>query len=196
MRLISDDQAICIGYAINEPQNNYVPLAHHLAYTAGQMMTRLREEYKTGPDGKVIVTTQNETIERIFSFHHKTETSLTHLYKKAHHIAHQLGITDLSKVDVNGGGDFDVGGPFGDNGLSGKKLVVDAYGPSVPIGGGAWSGKDPHKIDRVGALIARKLAIRASSLFGNESSNCLGLSPRRQTTIHSTSVHRWRTKTL
>jgi len=51
-----------------------------------------------------------------------------------------------------------VGGPEGDNGLSGKKLVVDHYGPGVPIGGGALCGKDPHKVDRAGALAARQLA--------------------------------------
>jgi S-adenosylmethionine synthetase len=54
-----------------------------------------------------------------------------------------------------------VGGPHGDNGLSGKKLVVDAYGPMIPIGGGAWSGKDPRKVDRAGALMARYIALQA-----------------------------------
>ena len=51
-----------------------------------------------------------------------------------------------------------MGGPEGDNGLSGKKLVVDAYGPRVPVGGGAWSGKDFYKADRAGGLHARRLA--------------------------------------
>ena len=59
---------------------------------------------------------------------------------------------------VNGAGDFEVGGPEGDNGLSGKKLVIDAYGPRVPIGGGAWSGKDFFKADRAGGLHARRVA--------------------------------------
>jgi S-adenosylmethionine synthetase len=59
---------------------------------------------------------------------------------------------------VNGAGNFEVGGPDGDNGLSGKKLVVDAYGPRVPIGGGALSGKDFFKADRAGAVLARRLA--------------------------------------
>ena len=59
---------------------------------------------------------------------------------------------------VNGAGNFAVGGPEGDNGLSGKKLVVDGYGPRVPIGGGALSGKDFYKADRAGALLARRLA--------------------------------------
>jgi S-adenosylmethionine synthetase len=57
-----------------------------------------------------------------------------------------------------GAGNFEVGGPEGDNGLSGKKLVVDAFGPRVPIGGGALSGKDFFKADRAGAVLARKLA--------------------------------------
>ena len=59
---------------------------------------------------------------------------------------------------MNGAGNFAVGGPEGDNGLSGKKLVVDAYGPRVPIGGGALSGKDFFKVDRAGAIAARRLA--------------------------------------
>jgi S-adenosylmethionine synthetase len=59
---------------------------------------------------------------------------------------------------VNGAGNFEVGGPEGDNGLSGKKLLVDAHGPRVPIGGGALSGKDFFKADRAGAVLARKLA--------------------------------------
>ena len=57
---------------------------------------------------------------------------------------------------MNGAGNFEVGGPEGDNGLSGKKLVVDAYGPRVPIGGGALSGKDFFKADRAGAVLARR----------------------------------------
>ena len=50
---------------------------------------------------------------------------------------------------------------MGDNGLSGKKLVMDAYGPMVPIGGGAYSGKDPHKVDRVGPVLARDMALHS-----------------------------------
>ena len=59
---------------------------------------------------------------------------------------------------MNGAGNFEIGGPEGDNGLSGKKLVVDAYGPRVPIGGGALSGKDFFKTDRAGAILARHVA--------------------------------------
>ena len=72
------------------------------------------------------------------------------------------GISDLPLEDfvLNGMGDFIVGGPEGDNGLSGKKLAVDFYGPEVPIGGGAICGKDPHKVDVTGAFRARELALR------------------------------------
>lgn len=66
----------------------------------------------------------------------------------------------LEKFILNGMGDFIVGGPEGDNGLSGKKLAVDFYGPEIPIGGGAICGKDPHKVDVAGAFRARQLALK------------------------------------
>jgi len=69
-----------------------------------------------------------------------------------------LAPTVPEQIHVNGAGAFDTGGPMGDNGLSGKKLVVDAYGPAVTIGGGALSGKDFFKVDRAGALHARRVA--------------------------------------
>lgn len=64
----------------------------------------------------------------------------------------------------NGAGSFAVGGPDGDAGLVGRKIVCDAYGPRVPVGGGAFSGKDPTKIDRAGAYAARYIARRAVSV--------------------------------
>lgn len=72
------------------------------------------------------------------------------------------GIADLppERFVLNGMGDFTVGGPEGDNGLSGKKLAVDFYGPEIPIGGGAICGKDPHKVDVAGAFRARELALK------------------------------------
>ncbi len=67
----------------------------------------------------------------------------------------------LRDVDwlVNGAGAFEVGGPLGDNGLSGKKLVAQAYGSAVPIGGGAVFGKDPRKVDPRGQARARRMAL-------------------------------------
>jgi S-adenosylmethionine synthetase len=67
----------------------------------------------------------------------------------------------LPDLELNGAGMFVCGGPNGDHGLSGQKLVVDAYGSGVPIGGGAWSGKDLFKVDRLGGVAARRLALEA-----------------------------------
>lgn len=83
-------------------------------------------------------------------------------------------------IRVNGAGRFDRGGTFGDNGLSGKKLVVDAYGPRIPIGGGALSGKDFFHVDRAGALHARRVAravVLASGREREEARVCLSWFP-------------------
>jgi S-adenosylmethionine synthetase len=89
---------------------------------------------------------------------------------------------DPELVRLNGIGDFTCGGPLGDNGLSGKKLVVDHYGPGVPIGGGALCGKDPHKVDRAGALAARQLALRlVAGGHGRTATVWLGWYPGRET---------------
>ena len=73
---------------------------------------------------------------------------------------HGIGTLTADRFVLNGAGDFIQGGPEGDNGLSGKKLAVDFYGPEVPIGGGAICGKDPHKVDVAGAFRARELALK------------------------------------
>ncbi len=73
---------------------------------------------------------------------------------------HGIGTLPADKFVLNGAGDFIQGGPEGDNGLSGKKLAVDFYGPEIPIGGGAICGKDPHKVDVAGAFRARELALK------------------------------------
>ena len=77
----------------------------------------------------------------------------------------------LPEIEMNGAGMFVAGGPNGDNGLSGKKLVVDAYGPGVPIGGGAWSGKDFFKVDRLGGMAARRVALE--SLLASDADEAL-----------------------
>ncbi len=77
-----------------------------------------------------------------------------------------LDVDAQARQAYAGAGMFVSGGPNGDNGLSGKKLVVDAYGPTVPIGGGAWSGKDFRKVDRIGGMLARELALAAVAEAG------------------------------
>jgi len=81
------------------------------------------------------------------------------------------------KLILNGAGEFAIGGPMGDNGLSGKKLVIDHYGPGVPIGGGALPGKDPHKVDKCGALRARQLAKKLVRQGVDEARVTLGWAP-------------------
>jgi S-adenosylmethionine synthetase len=81
------------------------------------------------------------------------------------------------RLVLNGAGEFAIGGPVGDNRLSGKKLVIDHYGPGVPIGGGALCGKDPHKVDKCGALRARQLAKRLARNGADEARVILGWAP-------------------
>jgi S-adenosylmethionine synthetase len=83
----------------------------------------------------------------------------------------------IDKLILNGAGEFAIGGPEGDNGLSGKKLVIDHYGPGVPIGGGALCGKDPRKVDKCGALRARQLAKKLIGRGVEEARVVLGWAP-------------------
>ncbi len=170
LRHLSDDQAICVGYACNCPETEFMPPAHWLARTIARTLFELRRSEgagEMGPDGKVIVQ-----IERNGREWHPTVVSLSlnhHNHSNwllLRRIAEQAIETSCQgmptpRIEMNGAGSFVSGGPNGDNGLSGKKLVVDAYGPTVPIGGGAWSGKDLRKVDRLGGLLARELALKA-----------------------------------
>lgn len=164
LRSLSDDQAICVGWAGGRAEDRWLPFAHRAAWLAANALRTLRRPAGLGPDGKVIVEADGFAITRMsLSIQHAPGVDRTALFLLARKVASAAGLLDLDRVSVNAGGDFDVGGPHGDNGLSGKKLVVDAYGPTIPIGGGAWSGKDPHKVDRLGGLRARELALRAVS---------------------------------
>lgn len=176
-RDLSDDQAICIGYANNISQTNYLPVEQWLAYRLARRLHALRIDVPSlllGPDGKVVVLVREDTdgwVLEGFSCSLQQRSSGDSL---ALHRAVRLAVgqeleclaaelpgfsADLpGQLSVNGAGAFEVGGPEGDNGLSGKKLVMDAYGPRMPIGGGAWSGKDFFKADRAGALHARRIA--------------------------------------
>ena len=167
LRHLSDDQAICIGYANNLEGTNHLPPAHWLARNIGRHLHDLRGERgsgQVGPDGKVIVRVETNG-ERWQPVH--VSISLNHhegsdwlLLRSIAEEAVARGCTGktVPSLELNGAGMFISGGPNGDNGLAGKKLVVDAYGPTVPIGGGAWSGKDFHKVDRLGGLLARRVA--------------------------------------
>jgi len=182
-RELSDDQAICIGYANALAATNHLPVEQWLAAEAARRLHRLRAEQPQlglGPDGKVLVLVEERCDEagdpvawslRDFScslqqrirsdevaLHRAVRIALEELLQGASVRLPGFSHALPEQLSVNGAGDFEVGGPEGDNGLSGKKLVVDAYGPRIPIGGGAWSGKDFFKADRAGGLHARRLA--------------------------------------
>ena len=176
-RALADDQSICTGYAVDIPETNCLPVEHWLANRIGRRLAALRgthPDLNLGPDGKVLVTLGEQdgryALEAFScSLQQKAEADDIALHRAvrvtlgdalAELVAELPGFDPAvpEKIEVNGAGAFDRGGPEGDNGLSGKKLVIDAYGPRVPIGGGALSGKDFFKADRAGALHARRLA--------------------------------------
>jgi len=173
IRELSDDQTICVGYANDIPQTNHLPVEHWLAGRFARRLHALRGEV-LGPDGKVLVLLREDGAKWALEAFSCSLQQRAAADDVALHRAVRLAIEDelrslaailpgLSaelpkQLTVNGAGAFEVGGPEGDNGLSGKKLVMDAYGPRIPIGGGAWSGKDFFKADRAGGLHARRLA--------------------------------------
>ena len=178
LRRYSDDQCICVGYACGDETTNFLPVEQFLAWKLAKRLSALRADRPdlgTGPDGKVIIAAEQSAGEfrvRSVSFSVQHEQSID--WVALCRAARELAVTTLAsaaldcpqivfdekdlRIVVNGGGQFTIGGPAGDNGLSGKKLVVDAWGPCAPIGGGALSGKDPHKVDRAGTLRARQVA--------------------------------------
>ena len=176
-RELSDDQAICIGYANNLAATNHMPVEQWLVAKLARRLYALKDEapeLELGPDGKVLILVrENGEFWSLESFscslqqrqaaddvalHRAVRLAVADELQKLSKSLPGLSANLPSQLTVNGAGAFEVGGPEGDNGLSGKKLVVDAYGPRVPIGGGAWSGKDFFKADRAGGMHARRLA--------------------------------------
>lgn len=202
-RALSDDQAVCIGYANDLAATNHLPVEQWLVRRFARRLHRLRGAapgLALGPDGKVQIAVREEHGDGVGARHWTLESFSCSLQQKiaaddvALHRAVRVAAEEelrlaarelpgLSpdlpdRLTVNGAGDFEVGGPEGDNGLSGKKLVVDAYGPRVPIGGGAWSGKDFFKADRAGGLHARRLALAVVGLgLASEATVVLGWFP-------------------
>jgi S-adenosylmethionine synthetase len=172
LRHLSDDQAICVGHAVRSPRTHYLPPAHWLARQIGRQLHRLRIERgagHVGPDAKVIVhgtcgadraDFRPARVSISLNHHERSDWQLLRSIAEEAVESACSGMA-LPDLELNGAGMFVCGGPNGDNGLSGKKLVVDAYGPGVPIGGGAWSGKDFFKVDRLGGMAARRLALES-----------------------------------
>lgn len=161
------DQGIMFGYASNETKG-YMPLAISIAHKLVREATRLRKENKLPnalPDMKSQVTIDytNKTprIETILmSVQHKKGTDLNKFKEEVYQkvmvpVVKSFGLNLDFKVLFNPTGKFEIGGPKGDTGLTGRKIIVDTYGGSARHGGGAFSGKDPSKVDRSAAYMAR-----------------------------------------
>ncbi len=192
IRRFSDDQTIAVGYA--EPGNpSMLPIEVYAARCIKNALAKARAANSSllGPDGKVLVTfTEDSSAPRLaavnVSIQHRAgvgflglhDLVLPEVMRAVEEVAEHAEIDlDGDWFRLNGIGDFTCGGPMGDNGLSGKKLVADHYGPRIPIGGGAICGKDVHKPDRVGALRARQIARRLTSSTGEAARVELGWLP-------------------
>lgn len=143
------DQGIMVGYACDETPEK-LPLEVMLARSLNQYL------YDLWPyDGKTQVTLRASKIESIVASFQNTITD--ELTEAVRDWARIRGY-DNPKLHINPAGDWRQGGFEADTGLTGRKLVVDNYGPRIPVGGGAFSGKDASKVDRSGAYMARKVA--------------------------------------
>ena len=143
------DQGIMVGYACNE-NKDMIPQE---LYLARQLCKRI---YKLYPyDGKTQITLDNGEIKTIVaSFQNAPKESLEQI------ITEWLNYkVEGIEIHCNPAGDWTMGGFEADAGVTGRKLVVDNYGPRVPIGGGAFSGKDSSKVDRSAAYMARRIAV-------------------------------------
>ena len=181
-RHLSDDQCIVTGYAIDLPGMEWLPPEQWLARELGRELTAVvRGPLQLCPDGKLLVVLEEfppsaspskrswrwrtvsasllapDEVDGI-ALHREVRARVQAVLRRARQAL--PGLQDAEpEILVNPGGSFHVGGPEGDNGLSGKKLLLDFYGPRVPIGGGALAGKDRHKPDRNCVRIAREVAL-------------------------------------
>jgi len=165
------DQGLMFGYAVNET-DNYMPFTTDLSH---KLAHRLSEVRKNGtlpllrPDGKTQVSAEYENGELkridaiVVSSQHAEEMSLTDVEEGIREevinkIAPKNLIDGKTKIYINPTGRFVIGGPMGDCGLTGRKIIVDTYGGHGAHGGGAFSGKDPSKVDRSATYAARHVA--------------------------------------
>ncbi len=165
------DQGMMFGYATNETEE-YMPLSISLAH---KLSRRLAEVRKNGtlpylrPDGKTQVTIAYEDGKAVavdaivISTQHDPDVTLAEIRKDLidqviRPVVPAELLSDATKIFVNPTGKFVVGGPQGDSGLTGRKIIVDTYGGWARHGGGAFSGKDPTKVDRSAAYAARYVA--------------------------------------
>ena len=166
------DQGMMFGYACDETPE-LMPLPISLAQRLARRLTQVRKEGLVDylrPDGKTQVTVEYDGENRplrvdavVVSTQHGPEASLDQIRQDMIQLVIKPIIPaelldDQTKIYVHPTGRFVIGGPQGDSGLTGRKIIVDTYGGSAPHGGGAFSGKDPTKVDRSAAYAARWVA--------------------------------------
>ena len=139
------DQGIMIGYATRETEN-FMPLEYELAR---KLCRDIYEKYPS--DGKTQVTVEGDKTRAVVASFQNTKTA------ELEKLVRELIVAD--EYLINPAGEWALGGFDADSGLSGRKIVVDNYGPEVGVGGGSFSGKDYTKVDRSGAYMARRIAV-------------------------------------
>ena len=168
---IAGDQGIMFGYACDETEN-YMPYAIDMSHKLAKRLTLVRKENilpYLRPDGKTQVTVEYENdkpkrIETILiSTQHLDSVTLEEIRKGIiEEVINKVVPKDMmdenTKIYVNPTGRFVIGGPLGDTGLTGRKIIVDTYGGYAKHGGGAFSGKDASKVDRSAAYMLRHIA--------------------------------------
>jgi len=151
------DQGIMVGYATNKTKS-FMPVTFDKSRNIQKSLWDLQNtDSMLDLDSKVQVTSGGEKTKVVFSTQHQEDIDLENLREKVLLIVSEH-ISEDFILDLNPSGSFVKGGPAGDTGLTGRKIVVDSYGPSIPVGGGAFSGKDPSKVDRSAAYAARHLS--------------------------------------
>ena len=165
------DQGIMFGYAVNETPD-LMPAPIFYAHKILRLISEARHagiEKVLGPDSKSQVTVQYENgrpvgvTQIVVSHQHLVEDMTSNQVRErvepyVRKALPEGWISDKTVWHVNPTGKFYIGGPDGDSGLTGRKIIVDTYGGAAPHGGGAFSGKDPTKVDRSAAYAARYLA--------------------------------------
>lgn len=165
------DQGLMFGYANNETAS-FMPLTIDLSHQLARQLSAVRKDGSLGllrPDGKTQVSAQyvDGKVKRldaiVVSTQHAEEMTLKQVQEGVRELViNKVVPTNLidnnTKIFINPTGRFVIGGPMGDCGLTGRKIIVDTYGGHGAHGGGAFSGKDPSKVDRSAAYAARHVA--------------------------------------